>query len=176
MGEAILVLGGARSGKSRLAERIASERPPVTYLATARVDATDPEMVARVGRHRAERPADWNTAEEPREVAAVLSQTKEGSVLVDCVTLWVSNLMLGLDGRDAMDDEAILEEVGRASEVVRQGQTRAVWVSNEVGSGGVPANPLARRFNDLQGRVNQKLAEGCDAVHFCVAGLSLRLK
>jgi adenosylcobinamide kinase/adenosylcobinamide-phosphate guanylyltransferase len=178
MGEAILVLGGARSGKSRLAERLASEREPVTYLATATVDASDPEMLARVGRHRAVRPTGWATREVPRDLADVLPSLTalEGSVLIDCVTLWVTNLMLGLGGGPELGDEAILREVDRASDAGRSGRARVVWVSNEVGSGGVPENRLARRFNDIQGLANQHLAAACDAVHLCVAGLSLRLK
>ncbi len=175
MGETILVLGGGRSGKTRLAQRLASEREPVTYLATASVDPDDPEMVARVRRHRADRPAGWATREVPRGLADVLPELadREGSVLIDCVTLWVSNLMLGLGGGDApgLGDDLILVEVARASGLARVGKSRVVWVSNEV-----PANPLARRFNDLQGLVNQRLASACDAVHLCVAGLSLRLK
>ena len=167
MGEAILILGGARSGKSRMAERLASEREPVTYLATASIDPTDPEMIARVERHRAERPQEWATREEPRDLAGVLPglSGREGSVLIDCVTLWISNLMLGPDGGPALEDEAILNEVDRASGAARNGKSRVVWVSNEVGSGGVPVNPLARRFNDLQGLVNQRLATACDAVY-----------
>src|SRR5690242_19486250 len=113
MGEAILVLGGARSGKTRLGERLASERGPVTYLATATGDPDDPEMVARVGRHRADRPAGWTTREVSRDLADELAllTAREGSVLIDCVTLWVSNLMLGLGGGPALDDGAILDAV-----------------------------------------------------------------
>lgn len=180
MGETILVLGGARSGKTRMAQRLASEHVPVTYLATAAVDPHDAEMVARVGRHRLDRPAGWATAEEPRGVADVLPALadREGSVLIDCVTLWVSNLMLGIGLGDGagLGDEAILDAVDRASGAARVGRARVIWVSNEVGSGGVSANPLARRFNDLQGLANQRLASACDAVHLCVAGLSVRLK
>ena len=178
MGETILVLGGARSGKTRLAQSLASEREPVTYLATATVVPDDAEMVARIERHRADRPPGWTTREEPRALAEVLPMLtdQEGSVLIDCLTLWVSNLMLGLGGGSGLGDQAILDEVDRASEAARSGRARVVWVSNEVGSGGVPANPLARRFNDLQGLANQRLASVSDAVHLCVAGLSLRLK
>src|SRR5690242_9511756 len=98
MGETILVLGGSRSGKSRLAGRLADERGPVTFVATATVDPADPEMVARVARHRAERPAHWITREVPRDLEAILPSlvANGGSVLIDCVTLWLSNLLLGL--------------------------------------------------------------------------------
>jgi adenosylcobinamide kinase/adenosylcobinamide-phosphate guanylyltransferase len=96
-------------------------------------------------------------------------------VLIDCVTLWLTNLVLGLGGGPALEDEAILSAVGRACERAR-GRARVIWVSNEVGSGVVPSNALARRFADLQGLTNQVLAAAADAVHFCVAGLSVRLK
>jgi adenosylcobinamide kinase/adenosylcobinamide-phosphate guanylyltransferase len=178
MGEAILVLGGARSGKSRLAQSLAAEHEPVTYLATATVDPSDSEMAARVSRHQADRPAHWTTHEEPRNLAEALVKLTalDGSVLVDCVTLWLTNLMLGLGGGQPLADDAILHEVNRAGAMARAGRARVVWVSNEVGSGGVPENAMARRFNDLQGFANQQLALACDAVHFCIAGLSLRLK
>jgi adenosylcobinamide kinase/adenosylcobinamide-phosphate guanylyltransferase len=177
MGETILVLGGSRSGKSRLAARLAAERPPVTFVATATVAPDDPEMAARVARHRDERPESWTTLEVARDLEAILPGLvlSGGSVLIDCVTLWLSNLLLGLGGGPALEDEAILASVGRASEAAR-GEARVIWVSNEVGSGLVPTHALARRFADLQGLANQRLAAACDAVHLCVAGLPLRLK
>lgn len=177
MGESILVLGGTRSGKSRLAERLAAEHGPVTYLATATVDATDPEMVARIERHRADRPEDWTTIEVPRDLEAVLPTiaAREGSVVIDCVTLWITNLLLGLGNGVPLSDPEVLDAVVRAMHAGR-GQARVIWVSNEVGSSVVPANALARRFADIQGLANQRLAAGCDAVHLCVAGLSIRLK
>jgi adenosylcobinamide kinase/adenosylcobinamide-phosphate guanylyltransferase len=177
MSETILVLGGSRSGKSRLAARLAGERSPVTFVATAVVDPGDPEMAARVARHRAERPGDWTTLEVARDLETVLPNlvTGGGSVLIDCVTLWLTNLVLGLGGGPALEDDAILAALGRASELAR-GRARVIWVSNEVGSGVVPQNALARRFADLQGLANQLLAAAADTVHFCVAGLSVRLK
>src|SRR5262249_43091161 len=99
----------------------------------------------------------------------------EGSVVIDCVTLWISNLMLGLGGGAAMADPEILGALARALRAGR-GRARLIWVSNGVGSGGVPVNAAARRFADLQGLANQRLAAECDAVHLCVAGLSVRLK
>jgi adenosylcobinamide kinase / adenosylcobinamide-phosphate guanylyltransferase len=96
-------------------------------------------------------------------------------VLIDCVTLWLSNLMLGLGGGPALDEAAILAAVSRAAGAAR-GRARVIWVSNEVGSGLVPTNPLGRRFADVQGLANQRLAAACDVVHLSVAGLSLRLK
>ena len=98
MGETILILGGTRSGKSRLAERLAQERAPVTFLATATVDPGDPEMVARIERHQAGRPVGWTTVEIPRDLEGALARlgAQDGTVVIDCVTLWISNLMLGL--------------------------------------------------------------------------------
>jgi len=178
MGESILVLGGTRSGKSRLAESLAAAQGgPVAYLATALTDPSDPEMTARIARHRERRPSHWTTHEIPRELEQVLPElaSSNGSVLVDCVTLWITNLILGLGGGPALDDAAVLEAVDRVSRM-SSSDCRIIWVSNEVGSGIIPENPLARRFADLQGLVNQRLATVCDAVYFCVAGLSVQLK
>ncbi|MGE5755978.1 MAG: bifunctional adenosylcobinamide kinase/adenosylcobinamide-phosphate guanylyltransferase [Planctomycetaceae bacterium] len=177
MSETILVLGGTRSGKSRLAERLAGEREPVTLVATASVDPTDAEMSARIARHRTERPAHWTTVEAPRDLEGVLAglAARDGSVVIDCVTLWISNLMLGQGEGEPLEDEAILAALDRAARAAR-GQARVIWVSNEVGSGIIPINPLARRFADLQGWANQRLAAACDSVVLCVAGLSVRLK
>ena len=178
MGETILVLGGARSGKSRLAGRLAAEGDgPVAYVATAALDPADPEMTARIDRHRAERPRSWTTWEVPRLVPSVLVTlaARKGAVIVDCVTLWISNLMLGLGGGPALEDAAILDHVDQATRAAR-GAARVVWVSNEVGSGIVPADSLTRRFADLQGLANQRLAAACDQVLLCVAGLTIRLK
>jgi adenosylcobinamide kinase / adenosylcobinamide-phosphate guanylyltransferase len=178
MGEMVLVLGGARSGKSRLAARLAAEAGgPVAFVATAALDPSDPEMRARVARHRAERPAAWTTWEVPRDLEGLLPSlvAREGAVLVDCVTLWAGNLLLGLGDGPPLDEEAILAAADRTAAAGR-GPARVVWVSNEVGSGIVPENALARRFADLQGLVNQRLAAACDAVHLCVAGLPIRLK
>lgn len=178
MGEMVLVLGGSRSGKSRLAERLAAEAGgPVAYVATAVLDPSDADMAARIDRHRRGRPAGWETHEVARDLEPPLARlaARGGAVIVDCVTLWLTNLMLGLGDGPALDDGAILERVDRAAGAAR-GEARVVWVSNEVGSGIVPENALARRFADLQGLANQRLASSCDRVHLCVAGLGLRLK
>jgi adenosylcobinamide kinase/adenosylcobinamide-phosphate guanylyltransferase len=178
MAESILVLGGARSGKTGLAERLASERPPVAYVATAVVDPADGEMAARVARHRAGRPAGWTTREVSRELAEVLAEIvgQEGSVVIDCVTLWVSNLMLGADGGPSLDDPEILARLEQAAAAAHGGNARVVWVSNEVGSGVVPESALGRRFADLQGWANQRLAAACDSVFLCVAGVPVQIK
>lgn len=177
MGETILVLGGARSGKSRLAEGLAEARGPVVYVATALPDPSDPELTARIARHRERRPSSWTTRELPRGLEDDLPGLLEagGSVLIDSATLWVSGLMLGLGG-PALDDEAIISRVSRAAGAAHHGRSRVVWVSDEVGCGVIPDHPLARRFADLQGEVNQALASACDEVQWCVAGLGVRVK
>jgi adenosylcobinamide kinase / adenosylcobinamide-phosphate guanylyltransferase len=177
MAETILVLGGTRSGKSRLAEGLVGERGPFTYLATAVVDPADAEMVARVDRHRAARPAGWTTREVPRDLEGALTRAsgQGGAVLVESVTLWITNLMLGLGGGPALEDPAILDAADRAVRAPR-GPARVIWVSDEVGSGGVPENALARRFADLLGLVNQRIAGASGRVLLCVAGLPVTLK
>lgn len=159
-----------------MAERLAGESAAVTYVATATLDPDDSEMVERIGRHRADRPQSWTTLEVPRgleEALAALS-AREGAVVIDCLTLWISNLLLGVGGVSLSDSE-ILDALIRSVRAGR-GRARMIWVSNEVGSGVVPMNALARRFADLQGLANQRLAAESDAVHLCVAGLSIRLK
>jgi adenosylcobinamide kinase/adenosylcobinamide-phosphate guanylyltransferase len=177
MGETVLFLGGMRSGKSRLAAEWAGERPPVTYVATATLDQGDAEMVARIRRHQAERPAGWATREVPIDLEGALADlvAGDGSVIIDCVTLWVTNLVLGLGGGPALSDGEVLDMVERGAHAARD-RARVAWVSNEVGWSIVPVDPLARRFADLQGLANQRLAAACDRVHLCAAGLSVRLK
>jgi len=166
---AALVLGGARSGKSRyaqnLAEGCAEER---LYLATA--VAGDAAMAARIARHRDDRGKGWRTLEEPLELAEALrAEARKGRVvLVDCITLWLSNLLL--DGRDPA---AALFDLGEA---VAAAHGPIVLVSNEVGAGVVPPSPLGRAFRDWQGRANQELAGVCGAVVLVVAGLPVLLK
>ena len=161
-----LVLGGARSGKSRYAESLmAALPPPWIYLATA--EARDAEMAERIAAHRTRRGTGWRTVEEPHDVASVLAADK-GAILIDCMTLWLSNRMLA--GAD-MDAEIA------ALEAALDGHVRpAVLVSNEVGFGIVPDNELARRFRDLQGRLNQRLAAQADRVVLVVAGLPMVVK
>ena len=166
----IYVTGGARSGKSTFAERLASEHggEQVTYLATAQ--AFDDEMTERIGRHRAARPAGWHTLEEPLDLEAVLASV-EGVVLLDCLSLWVSNLMLRGDS-----DEAVLRA---ADEVIFLNQRRdapLIAVSNEVGLGIVPDNALARRYRDTLGWVNQRFAVASGEAWLLVSGLPVKLK
>jgi adenosylcobinamide kinase / adenosylcobinamide-phosphate guanylyltransferase len=162
-----LVLGGARSGKSRYAEGLMTALPPPwTYIATA--EAGDAEMAARIEGHRKRRGADWRTIEAPRDLAQALSACGEEPVLVDCLTLWLSNLMLA--EADIEAETAQLENTLAAASGPR------VLVANEVGSGIVPSTPLGRRFRDRQGVLNQRIAAHAERVILTVAGLPLGLK
>jgi len=167
--EIILVLGGARSGKSRHAESLmAALAPPWTYVATA--EPGDAEMAARIAAHRARRAlngAAWLTVEAPHNLAAALEKAS-GAVLVDCVTLWLSNRLLAAASMEAEID-------GLETALARRAGA-TVLVSNEVGCGIVPDNALARKFRDLQGHVNQRLAAHAGRVVLLVAGLPIAVK
>lgn len=167
-----LVLGGARSGKSRYAQaQAAASGLAVTYVATAQ--ALDAEMAARIERHRAERPAGWDLVEAPLELAAALeAHAAPGRcLLVDCLTLWLTNLLLADAAGARLADEtaALLDALPRLP-------GRLVLVGNEVGQGIVPDNALARRFRDEAGWLHQALAARCARVTLVVAGLPLSLK
>ena len=163
-----LVVGGARSGKSSHAEALIAAHPaPWTYIATAQ--AFDEEMEERIAHHRARRSASWRTVDAPLDLAQTLAVMPRGApVLVDCLTLWLSNIMLA--------DLDVDAETRRLVEVL--GAPRGPWVvvANEVGLGIVPENALARRFRDEAGRLNQIVATRADSVTFTVAGLPLAVK
>jgi adenosylcobinamide kinase/adenosylcobinamide-phosphate guanylyltransferase len=161
------VLGGARSGKSRYAESlIAALPPPWTYIATA--EAGDEEMVARIKSHRERRGARWRTVEAPRDLAQALAVCADAPVLVDCLTLWLSNLMLA--------EANIEEETTELEKTLVAANGPLVLVANEVGSGIVPSYPLGRRFRDAQGVLNQRIAARAECVILMVAGLPLVVK
>ena len=162
----ILILGGARSGKSRRAEALVlAHAAPWTYIATAQ--AFDAEMAARIAEHQARRAEDWRTVNAPRMLPEAL-RAATGPILVDCLTLWLSNAMLA---------EADLAAETTALEAALQARGGpVVLVSNEVGAGIVPATSLGRRFRDAQGLLNQRMAALADHVELVVAGLPLRLK
>ena len=161
------VLGGARSGKSAYAERIITALPsPWVYIATAH--AGDDEMQARIALHRARRDERWTTVEAPIDIAGAIDAAGKQPVLIDCLTLWLTNLLLGEHDIDSRVQS--LEAALRA----RDGIT--VLVANEVGLGIVPDNALARAFRDWAGRVNQHFAARADSVVFMVAGLPMRVK
>ncbi len=172
-----LVLGGARSGKSRYAQSLAAAAGgPVLFVATAAPVSADEdhEMAARIARHRADRPRHWKTLEAPLEVVAAV-RSAEGVVLVDCVTLWISNLLYQHRGLErGCREKEILDEVESLAAVLREREAFAV--SNEVGEGIVPETPLAREFRDLQGQANQILAREASRVVLLVAGIPLTLK
>lgn len=164
-----LVLGGARSGKSSYAQDLAEgSGRPLVYLATATV--WDGEMAERVALHRGARDARWRTVEEPLALAEAIGREAAGGplIVVDCLTLWLTNVMLG--GRDvAMECRSLAAQVASVPAPV-------IYVSNEVGSGIVPDNLLAREFRDAQGRLNQAMARACHTVVLVTAGLPLTLK
>ena len=171
MASSHLILGGARSGKSRFALQGITSHARVAFVATAR--AGDGDMAARIARHRAERPRGWLTIEEPFTLGPRLASfTREvDCVIVDCVTVWVANLLLRGD-----PDEDILAAGDEVAELVARGLFDAILISNEVGEGVVPATADGVRFRDLLGFVNQRLAAASDRVTLMVAGLPLAIK
>jgi adenosylcobinamide kinase/adenosylcobinamide-phosphate guanylyltransferase len=174
----ILILGGARAGKSSCALRLAEERERVSgtkvcFIATA--EALDDEMRERIARHRASRPSHWLTLEEPKRLDLALSQAGDAEVvIVDCLTMFVSNWLLA-----TQDDLACEEEVARIVEnslaIAAKSRQTIIWVSNEVGLGLVPETSLGRTFRDVLGRVNQQVALAATQIYFLIAGLPLRL-
>jgi adenosyl cobinamide kinase/adenosyl cobinamide phosphate guanylyltransferase len=161
------VIGGARSGKSRYAETLVTALPP-PWIYAATGQALDAEMAARIAAHRARRGAGWTTIEAPLDLAATLAAHARAPILVDCLTLWLSNLMMAA--------APIEQEIDRLAQALAAAAAPVVLVANEVGSGIVPDNALARRFRDLQGGLNQRIAAQADQVILVVAGLPLYLK
>jgi adenosylcobinamide kinase / adenosylcobinamide-phosphate guanylyltransferase len=182
-GKLTLILGGARSGKSRLAEEMAlAAGGEAAYIATAAV--WDGEMAHRVALHRERRPAHWHTIEEERDLAKALEQvpTGTGTVIVDCLTLWLTNrLLAGYDENASAEELAGLEQSIRGELdtfclTARRMPFHTLVVSNEVGCGIVPESPLSRFFRDLAGRANQQTAAAADSVYLVVAGCPLQIK
>ncbi|MDR2455250.1 MAG: bifunctional adenosylcobinamide kinase/adenosylcobinamide-phosphate guanylyltransferase [Deltaproteobacteria bacterium] len=173
MGDIVLYLGGAKSGKTRAALAAAEAfGPPRYYLATA--EALDSEMALRIRAHQAERGPDWRTAEEPLDPAgAVSSLPPEGPVLLDCLTLWLSNLMGRREDLSAAD---WIIEVDKLIGAARGRKGPTIIVSNEVGGGLVPMEPLSRLFRDLSGLAHQRIASVAKEAYLVVAGLPMRLK
>jgi len=166
-----LILGGARSGKSRLAEQTAiSMQLAVTYVATAQ--ALDSEMQSRIAHHQNQRPAHWSLVEEPLFLAKTLQKIDRPNqiILVDCLTLWLTNLLL-------LDDQNVQEfECEQLLKVLPKLQSEIILVSNETGLGVVPLGEISRRFVDEAGRLHQVLGQIADKVVFCVAGFPMILK
>ncbi len=168
----IFITGGARSGKSDFALELAQRFPGrKAYLATAQ--ALDEEMAERIQKHKRNRPQDWQTLEEPLQVAKVLKERTDhfSVILLDCLTLWISNAMMA-----KWDPTKILREANRLLKVCQGTKCSLIIVSNEVGLGIVPDNPSARIFRDLSGSIHQKVARQADEVYFMVNGLPLQLK
>ncbi|MGV2453673.1 bifunctional adenosylcobinamide kinase/adenosylcobinamide-phosphate guanylyltransferase [Acinetobacter seifertii] len=166
-----LILGGARSGKSRLAEQTAiSTQLPVTYVATAQ--ALDPEMQSRIAHHQNQRPVHWALVEEPLFLANALKKIDQPNqiILVDCLTLWLTNLLL-------LDDQTVQQfECEQLLKVLPTLESEIILVSNETGLGVVPLGEISRRFVDESGRLHQALGQIADKVVFCVAGFPMILK
>ncbi len=167
-----LDLGGVRSGKSRYAQQLAERSSRVVFLATAK--SSDDEMRRKIERHREERPADWLTVEEPLELVRMLAQHELECdvIVVDCLTIFAANLLES----EGDDRDAIERRVEALCTALESARCSVVLVSNEVGSGVVPAYPLGRRYRDLLGEINQSVARVADDVVLMVAGLPLALK
>jgi adenosylcobinamide kinase / adenosylcobinamide-phosphate guanylyltransferase len=165
----VVLTGGARAGKSSLALSYASRWDgAVAYVATA--EARDEEMAVRIARHRAERPGDWLTVEEPLELREALEGLGGRLAIVDCLTLWVANLLERGDG-----EQAILEEAAGAAAVAAARSAPTIVVTNEVGLGIVPETPLGRAYRDVLGSVNRAFVERAEEALLVVAGRALRL-
>ena len=170
----VFIAGGARSGKSAYALRRASTGPGCpgrkVYIATAQ--ALDAEMAARIDAHRFDRGGEWETVEEPLDVAAAVAGLGAGSaIVIDCLTLWLSNLL-----HSGMDDEKIKEAALSLAKTCAASPSLVIAVSNEVGQGLVPENPLARRFRDLSGWMNQRMAAKAAEAWLVACGIPLKLK
>ncbi len=181
-GKFILVLGGARSGKSEFAENLASGLgTPVIYVATAA--AGDEEMSRRIEKHRLRRPSQWRTVEESLRLPEIVERygAERGVLLIDCLTVWLTNLLLDDNipfprAGDPEKEEYIHGRVGELSDRAAHSQSHVIIVANEVGLGIVPAYPLGRIFRDLAGRANRSLAAMADEVYLVTAGLAMEIK
>lgn len=172
MGKIIFILGGARSGKSDFAIKLAKKTAKhILFVATA--NPLDKEMDSRIKLHKKNRPLHWKTIEEPKDLISVFKKLpkKFDLILIDCLTLFISNLLC--DGRT---DREIENKINFILKLLRKSKFKSIIISNEVGLGIVPDNPLARRFRDLAGRINQKVASVSDEVYFMVSGLSIKMK
>jgi adenosylcobinamide kinase/adenosylcobinamide-phosphate guanylyltransferase len=179
MGQITLLLGGARSGKSSYAQRLAEESgKSVTYLATAQ--ALDDEMSSRIQKHQSERPAHWQTLEIPLDIASHVGEIKSGLVILDCMTLLTTNLLMKFEKNELVDEvpftEAVYNEVADLLAAIRAGTQDWLIISNEIGLGLVPPYQMGRVYRDLLGWANQRLAREADKVLFLVAGIPMVVK
>jgi adenosylcobinamide kinase/adenosylcobinamide-phosphate guanylyltransferase len=173
MTETTLIIGGARSGKSRFALELAEQKAPGEKAFLATCIPADAEMRERVARHRRERNPSWKTLEVPLDLAGALAESGRwaGIVLVDCLTLWANNLLFETQGETGID-----RYVGDLLNAMEKVSCPVILVTNEVGTGIVPENPLARRFRDVTGRINQQVAAACSRVFWMVAGIPIPVK
>ncbi len=173
MGETVLVLGGCRSGKSSHALELAESYKGASNIFIATCVPYDNEMQKRVDAHKEERDDTWRSIEEPAAIAGVIDRESGGAdvILLDCLTLWVTNMLMA-----EKEDEEIFEAVKVLGESLRASACPVIVVSNEVGAGIVPENKLARRFRDLAGFSNQKIAAVVDKVVWTVAGIPVTVK
>lgn len=179
MGWITLILGGARSGKSSYALKLAGEsQQPVTFIATAQ--ALDDEMSSRIKKHKTERPADWQTLELPLNIAQNVSQIKSDIAILDCVTLWVTNLLMQFVKDDLVDETPFIQaaQVETENLLLAIGKSGQEWliISNEVGLGLVPPYQMGRVYRDALGWVNQRLAQEAQQVIVMVAGIPMKVK
>lgn len=178
MSRITLILGGARSGKSSYALKLAEARKSVTFIATAQ--AFDDEMSARIQKHKAERPASWETLELPLHIAPSVSQIKSDVVILDCITLWVTNLLMQFVNDDLVDEAPFMQtsqaETEKLLAAIRNTELDWLIVSNEVGLSLVPPYQMGRVYRDGLGWVNQRLTQEADKVIFMVAGIPMNVK
>ncbi len=180
MSELTFIIGGARSGKSAFAMKLAKKHKHVCYIATAdsghasQID--DGEMLERIQKHRKNRPADWETVEAPLELDKAVSKLNGtfDIVLIDCITLYVTNMLLG--GSKEAEDEYIIDVINKLCIVCKKIPSHVIIVSNEVGYGIVPDNELSRRFRDIAGYANQIIAKEADNVYLVTAGIESKIK
>jgi adenosylcobinamide kinase / adenosylcobinamide-phosphate guanylyltransferase len=173
VGRITLIIGGSRSGKSAHALKLASERVGARRAFIATAEVSDEEMASRIARHRAERPADFTTVEEPIKLANAIAslQGRADVAVIDSLTLWVSNLM-----QTHQSEEAFAKESDALAHALKQADLESIVVTDEVGGGIVPANAIARAYRDLLGLTNQRIARAADEVLLMVAGYPLKVK
>ncbi len=176
MSEFIFVTGGRRSGKSsyalELAESMGEKR---LYVATA--EPLDDEMKERIARHREERGDGWDTTEEPIDIVNILDHSKKYNViLIDCLTLWLCNIMHNGEAGGEPSDETIMKHIHSLADSCTSSNTDVIAVTNELGLGVIPSDPLSRRFTDLAGIMNQRMAAAADRVVITVSGIPLTIK
>ena len=172
----ILITGGARAGKSSFAQKLAAESGgKVLFVATA--EARDEDMRRRIEKHQKSRPSNWKTLESPSEVAKAISQNggEYEVIVIDCITMLVSNVMLAADDEETAES-AVINEIEALIKAMQTKPSAFIVVSNEVGLGIVPDNELSRNYRDLLGRANQLMAQYADEVYFMVAGIPVKIR